>query len=218
MAEDIERFDFSVDLRRAILWEYNEALNLQGLLNAKNDWYVANQTQFWQNWMTDIFDLQTANQFGLYVWSIILGLPLYVNSPPITSLIFGFNGSGGVNFDNGILNDQNGSTELLPMETQRIALRLRYFQLVSSGTVPETNRMLADVFADYGPAWLIDNHDMTQTYIFNFPVTWDLKYLFTNYDILPRPAGVGSGYIDATLKYFGFNSFNYNFDNGTLFG
>jgi len=57
---------------------------------------------------------------------------------------------------------------------------------------------------------------MTQSYIFNFPVTADLAYLFNNFDILPRPAGVGSQWIDNTEEFFGFNNFNYNFDAGIL--
>ena len=76
--------------------------------------------------------------------------------------------------------------------------------------------MLKYVFANYGLAYLRDNHDMTQTYVFNFPVTADLQYLFNNFDLLPRPSGVQSNWIDATIECFGFNSFNYNFDNGLL--
>lgn len=220
--DDIQLFDSSVNLLQALLWQYNDATNLQGLLNAKNMWYLENQTNFWNSWYQDVFNLATANQFGLIVWSIILGLPLYVNTPPVSgSPIFGFSGSttGAVNFDSGILGDINGSSELLPINTQRIALQLRYFQLTSSGTVPEINRMLKYVFASYGSAYLLDGHDMTQSYIFNFPLTWDLTYLFTNYDLLPRPAGVQSNFQDATLVYFGFNgSGGVNFDNGVLGG
>lgn len=217
--DQIQQFDFSVNLLKALLWQYNNALNLQGILEYKDTWYSENQSQFWNSWIEDVFDLTTANEFGLHVWSIILGLPLYINSPPYPDEpTFGFEGSGGVNFDNGILGQANGSSEVLPIETQRIALQLRYFQLVSSGTVPETNRMLKYLFANFGAAYLIDNHDMTQTYIFDFPLTWDLIYLFNNFDILPRPAGVASKYIDATLEYFGFNSFNFNFDRGILGG
>ena len=42
-----------------------------------------------------------------------------------------------------------------------------------------------------GPAWLIDYGDMNQRYVFDFPLTSDLRYLFDNYDVLPRPAGSG---------------------------
>lgn len=218
-ADNIQQFDFSVNLLKALLWQYNDAKNLQALLEAKDSWYFTNESQFWYSWMADVFNLATANQFGLHVWSIILDLPLYVNTPPFPDEpTFGFEGSGGVNFDNGILGQVNGSSELLPMETQRLALQLRYFQLTSSGTVPEINRMLKYLFGNKGQAYLLDNHDMTQTYIFNFQLSWDLVYLFTSYDILPRPAGVESKVIDATLEYFGFNSFNFNFDSGILGG
>lgn len=96
-------------------------------------------------------------------------------------------------------------------------MQLRYFQLTSSGTVPETNRMLAYVFRGFGKAWLIDYHDMTQEYVFNFSVPYDLAYIFNNYDLLPRPAGVSSSWTSTTLVYFGFAAGDYNFDNG-IFG
>ena len=211
---DIQAFDFSVNLLRASLWQYNDATNLQGLLNAKNTWYLENQTQFWNNWYNDVFNLQTANDFGIKVWGEILGLKLYVNPTTATGDVFGFDGSDGFNFDNGILTDY--SSYELPLEIKRIALQLRYFQLVSSGTVPETNRMLKYVFRNYGNAFLYDYGAMKQLYIFNFPVIFDLQYLFNNYDILPRPAGVKSNWYDNTIGYFGFGSTNVNFNNGIL--
>ena len=212
---DIQFFDFSVNLLQAILWQYNNATNLQGLLNAKNVWYETNQSAFWQNWSADVFNLGTANDFGLSVWSVILALPLFVNPPENLGNIFGFDAQTGYNFDNGIFGDLD--TYQLPTATKRLALQLRYFQITSSGTVPETNRMLAYVFKNYGSAYLLDGHDMAQIYIFNFPVTADLKYLFNNYDILPRPAGVSSAWVDATLIYWGFATGDFNFDNG-IFG
>lgn len=220
--DDTQLFDFSVDVLRALLWEYNEASGLQSLVQAKQSWYDANQQQFWQAWLTNVFQLTTANEFGLAVWSIILGLPLFTSTPPDPDQpTFGFGGTNGaVNFDNGILADQNGTIFNLPLETKRIALQLRYFQLVSSGTVPETNRMLAYLFSQAGRVYLLDYGTMNQAYIFLFPVSWDLAYIFNNLDILPRPAGVGSTWMDATLHYFGFGGTNgaLNFDNGILGG
>lgn len=214
---DIQFFDLSVNLLQAILWQYNDAANLQGLITAKQQWYNDNQQSYWQGWIANVFNLDTANEFGLAVWSIILGLPNFINqsSPGPEVPIFGFDGSGGVNFDNGILAEPNGSSVVLSIETQRTVLQLRYFQLCSSGTVPEINRFLAFLF---GPkmAWLIDNHDMTQTYIFNFPVNWELAYTFNNLDILPRPATVGSAWIDATLSAFGFDGAHVEFDQAPL--
>lgn len=213
----VQEFDFSVRLTRAILWQYEDAANLRSLLEQKNDWYAENQTGFWQDWLTDVFDLRTANQFGLAVWGYILGLKLYVNTPPDAGQpVVGFNDPSFANFDNGNFGSTTGSSYLLPVATQRIALQLRYAQLTGSGTVPETNRLLARVFGGLGAAYLLDYGNMHQQYVFDFPLTADLIYLFNNYDVLPRPAGVESHYIDGTLTYFGFNSFNANFDNGNF--
>lgn len=217
MTQTIQEFDFSVNLLRAILWEYNDATNLQGILNAKDAWYVENQTDFWNDWITDVFDLRTANQFGLVVWGIILGMQLYVNTPPQPDAIaFGFNDTSFFNFDNGIFGSNGGSTYVLPVETQRIALQLRYVQLTTSGCVPDINRQMKRIFAAYGDVWLLDYGNMKQAYIFDFAVTADLQYLFDNYDILPRPAGVKSGYYDLTQMYFGFDAGHLNFDNGVF--
>ena len=216
---DIQEFDFSVDLLKAILWQYNEASNLQAILEAENQWYVTNQKEFWENWIRDVFDLRTANEFGLQVWSIILGLPIYTTIAPssVTKPTFGFDPYG-INFERGNFADITGGSYRLPKESARLLLRLRYFTLISSGTVPETNRMLKYLFGNAGGAYLLDGGDMTQTYVFNFPLSSGLKYLFDNFDCLPRPAGVKSNYIDGTRTFFGFGPYSKNFDNGNFGG
>lgn len=217
MAEQIQPLDFSVDLLRALLWQYNKAENLQKLLERKSAWYELNQSEFWEDWLRDVFDLRTANQFGLVVWGILLGLKLYVNTAPQPEKpTLGFDNILYTNFDNGNFSNTHGATYMLPVATQRIALQLRYAQLTSSGTVPEINRILKFIFEDYGIAFLRDYGNMRQQYIFMFPLTADLKYLFDNYDILPRPAGVKSRYVDGTLDYFGFDPDHLNFDNGNF--
>lgn len=216
--DDTQLFDFSVNLMKALLWEYNEALNLQTILQLKQDWYETNQDDFWTNWIRDVFDMRTANEFGLSVWSIILDLPLFTSSKPdsITKPTFGFDNAYFKNFDRGNFSSKTGGTTSLPLETKRLALRLRYFGLTTSGTVPEINRFMNYLFANYGRVVLEDNQNMTQTYVFFFPVTSDLQTLFGDLDILPRPAGVGSAWRDATKKSFGFGNFGLNFNRGNF--
>ena len=212
---DIQLFDFSVNLLQALLWEYNGATNLQALLQDKYDWYYQNQQQFWQQWITNVFDLRTANDFGLAVWSIILGQPTFINtapSPP-TQAVFGF-GVNNQNFNNGNFGSLTGNTYQFPTEWARLILQFRYFQLVSSGTIPETNRMLKYLLSNYGPAYLLDSLNMTQTYILDFTIPSQLSLILQNFDILPRPAGVQSQVLQGNLVYFGFGGYNANFNNG----
>lgn len=214
---DIQLFDFSIDLTKALLWQYNDAQNLQSIIASKQAWLDANHADFWSGWIANVFNLNTANDFGLSVWSIILDLPLFVNegATPAGTISFGFGSSNG-NFGNSNFGNLNGRTINLPTETKRIALQLRYFQLCCSGTVPEINRFLKWVFRNYGSAYLIDNHDMTQQYVFLFSLTWDLKYLFNNFDILPRPAGVANVYRDGTKNTFGFGPLRLGFGQGNF--
>lgn len=194
MTTTIQAMDYSVNLLQALLWQYNDAANLKAILQSRQDWYTNNQTEFWENWYTDVFDLRTANDFGLSVWSIILGQSLYVNLTSAGRPTWGFE-EFHRNFDRGNFASPSGSSVRLSTETSRILLRLRAYQIQSAGCVPEINRMLADIFGPYVPAgdvpaYVIDGLDMTCTYRFLFQLSTELQFVFQFFDILPRPAGV----------------------------
>jgi hypothetical protein len=73
-------------ITRALRWQQNKAPRITSVLNQKQQWYDRYNTQFWEQWRTGIFDLRTANPFGLAVWCIILGLPLDIfNFEPLTN-------------------------------------------------------------------------------------------------------------------------------------
>jgi hypothetical protein len=84
----IQAFDYSIDLLQAILWQYNDAAKLQSLLEQKQEWYDEQYSAFWEDWYRDVFDLRTANDFGLSVWAILLNIPLTITSgqAPSTNL------------------------------------------------------------------------------------------------------------------------------------
>lgn len=240
----IQEFDYSVDLLQSILWQYNEAANLQSLIEQKQAWYDINQSEFWNDWYTDVFNLETANFFGLSVWSIILNVPLFVpvDPEPNDKPIWGFNRI--VSFptlENTYLNFNNsnfstrGQVIVLTLEEQRFILRLRYFQLVSNGTtytneadvtknslyIPGINKFLAYLTSTSdidpnGNIYALDDLDMSMTYIFTFLISEALQQVLMDLDLLPRPAGVGIKYVVATGKIWGFGPFNQNFENGNF--
>ena len=67
MSQTIQQIDYTVNVLRPLLWQYNQADNLRGLLELKQVFYDREQRDFWQNWYRDVFDLRTANDFGLTV-------------------------------------------------------------------------------------------------------------------------------------------------------
>lgn len=212
----IQTFDFSVDLLRALLWQYNKAERLEGLLRQKQAWYDANQSEFWNDWVRDVFDLRTANDFGLAVWSLILDLPLTIAGTPNPAgkPIFGF-GEYHENFTRGNFTSLTGSP--LSTSQKRILLQLRYFQLVTRGTVPEVNAFLKVVFAELGTVYVLDDLDMTIRYVFP-PMPASLRNVIEQFDLLPRPAGVKVAL--AVLRPaggFGFGEYHKNFTRGNFY-
>lgn len=190
-----QQFDFTIDSLVSLLWQYNKAPTLQAILQSKADWYDENHTQFWEDWITDVFTLDTANDFGCSVWAIILGFPITLLQGPTENpkLNFGF-GPYDANFDRS--NFGTTSQTQIPMTTdqKRLVLKMRYFQLVTRGCVPQVNAFFKQLFAQYGPAYMLDNLDMTVTFVFDFVMPASLAFVFANFDLFPRPSGVAATY------------------------
>lgn len=230
---NVQQFDYSVNLLQALLWQYNEAPVLQSILSQKQAWYNENQTQFWSDWYDNVFNLLTANTFGLTVWARILNVPLFINltPEPIGSPIFGFNTPGATtgnqNFGNGNFSYQ-GDIIFLSVEEQRFILRLRFYQLTSRQSPTEINEFLdyllrtSDLPSQgFGRVWVEDNFNMTMTYRFTFTPNPLFLQVLESLDVLPRPAGVSYNIIVTTYTAFGFNTVadgtgNQNFGNGNF--
>lgn len=211
----VQALDFSVDLMSALLWQYNDAARLESLLAQKQTWYDVNQSAFWSDWVRDVFDLRTANDFGLSVWSIILDFPAVIQSQePADKPIWGF-GQYREPFNNG---NFARSTSALSTDQRRLALQLRYFQLVTTGAVPEVNEFFAYVFAPYGPAYVTDGLDMTAVAVMGFPIPPGLEVLFAEFDLLPRPAGVKLSVISSVeTNGWGFGRYRDTFTQGNFY-
>jgi len=241
----IQEFNYNVNLLQAILWQYDEATNLLSLINQKQTWYDTYQSEFWSDWYTNVFNILTANQFGLSVWSYILNLPLYLDAPveDPSKPNWGFNDNSAYpvllntyfNFNNGNFSTI-GTIINLTLEEQRFLLRLRYFQLVSNGVVSNEDTGLGiNEFLDYlcrtsdinysGTIYALDGLDMTITYVFTKPdFSQQLLDAIMILDLLPRPTGVLLKIHINYLRQFGFNAgtfddyenTNQNFENGNL--
>lgn len=209
----VQDFDFSVDLLRAILWQYEGAEGLQSILRAKAAWYQENQTDFWQSWVRDVFDLRTANEFGCTVWGAILGVSLSIGQPGSGSRpVWGF-GAFNQNFNNGNFGRDSAGVALLTLEQKRMVLRLRYFQITQDGSPISANAALKEVF---GFGYALDRLDMTATYIFPAALGSQVRAVLENFDLLPRPAGVKVDILIDPRSVFGFAPIYENFENGSF--
>lgn len=196
MTGTIADFDSSVDLVRALLWQHDNATALRSLIESKQDWYNINQSTFWANWYRDVFNIDTAADFGLSVWGRILNVGLGM---PVDSTIgiphFGF-GIYHRNFGNGNFARVASGELALTTEQKRLVIRLRYYQLISRGTVTEINEAMARIFGDLGVVFVRDSLDMSKiTYVFKFEPSSSVRAVLDRMDALPRPSGIGSEYV-----------------------
>jgi hypothetical protein len=181
-----QSIDYSVNLTQVLLWQYNQATNLTGIINAKQSWYDFNQESFWSEWQKNVFDLSTANNFGCIVWAIILGFPLgpFIQSTT-TYLSFGFNQFHS-NFNNSNFAPSSGSSLRLTNAQQILVLCLRLYKLTGKATKSNVNPILAALFGT-GNIYLIDNNNMTCSVIYNSSaISGILLTVLENYDIIPR--------------------------------
>lgn len=190
MSKQNPEINNSVDLLKNIIWQYDGKKSLKSLIEQKEAWYNQSHAEFWQDWFHDVFDLRTANDFGLSIWAKILGISFYIPDCSIK----------------------------LTTEQKRLVCRLRYYQLITRCTIPEVNGILKDMFTtEEGKVYALDPNDMSNiTYIFTYQPNSAIVTILLKYDLLPRPAGVGINYRVLTYKPFGFGRNYENFNNSTF--
>lgn len=181
MADILNLFN-SISLTDNILWQYDSAPNLKSLIESKQNWYNANNEQFYEGIINNFLNLTTANDWGLNLWGLILQVPRTYT-----------------------INDEN---VVLAKERYRLVLRAKLLLTKMNGTVPEILDYLNFLFEGNGQISAIDNLDMTITYRFNFNLSNLQLAVLTTTDLLPTPAGVQANIITLDNKVFGFNGSN----------
>jgi|ERR1700744_3591230 len=188
----------STNLLRGVTWRYDNSKNLIKLLTLKQQWYNENHDKFWNDWINQVFDLTNANNFGCAVWAFILNVPISVLGLQQNTRLWGFDAFR-ANFADSTQDPPNPSSGNFPPVSEegaitsliesRWALRLKYYAHTTPRTVTGLNAMLADVFGQ-GNAYVLDNEDMTMTYVFNISISTLFQNAMIQFDLIPKVAGV----------------------------
>ncbi len=153
------------DIKRALKWLQNEAPNIQLLIQQKASWYDTYHKRFWDDWYNTAFNIDTASDFGIVVWCIILGINAepFSLEPNDNAWAYGRNRQNfiysgqldplqnpelnaiGGNFFGGSAGSIGDLTEI------RKLLKLRYASLISNGSVHFVNKMLRHIFNEGRP-------------------------------------------------------------------
>lgn len=210
-------YECEINLEQALDWQRSKAPILQECIKRKQAWYEKNHCEFWNDWVADVFNLETANEFGLSVWSIILDEPLFGTSEksPPDYPAWGFGqfmrnfgrGNFGVNADIGYN---------FTLEQKRIILLLKAYILHMSGVTPEINKAMARTFGK-DQVVCLDNLKMGFVYVIRNPDIINFIREVKNRDLLPRPASVKVDVVlNGNVKRFGFGSNFFNFGRGNF--
>lgn len=176
---------FKIDLQKCIIWQYDKASKLNSLITQKESWYTKYVTNFIRDFFWNIFNIDTANEFGLTIWGKMLGLD--------RNVVF-----------------IGGESHYLTTEQYRFLLKGQILKFnMKNVSVPEINKYLRVIFnlEDNSQAFVKDNQDMTITYNITKDMGLlqeEITQLLNYYDFLPRPAGVGVNVVLSYDGYFGF--------------
>lgn len=160
------------------------------------------QTENFDNFYDDIWNIATAKGYGLDVWGRIVGVSRVIQIPG-TAEYFGFEeaGTGNVNsnpwgpggiypFYNGVPNSNNFA---LSDDAFRLLIYAKALSNISDGSIKSINQILINLFPDQGGnAFCTDGLDMTMTYTFNWKLTPVQLAIVSQTGILPKPVGVSA--------------------------
>ena len=126
------------DIKRSITWQYDDAEHLVALILMINDFFAQSTEQFWDDWFSNIENIDTATDFGLAIWGILLSLP----RPDV---------------------QVGGTTGTISTNLYRKLLKLRLRLLFSNSSMGEYVKIYNEIFD--GKIKVVDNQTMSMDFV-----------------------------------------------------
>lgn len=167
-----------INVEQTIISQYGNSAAITQLIQNMNA-YIDPRADI-DNFFDVVWNVETAEGFGLDIWGRIVGLPTgrYIYTAPVT-----------------ILDD-----------TQfRLLILLKALSNISITTSPTFNQLLNNLFAGRGRCYVSDQGSMQMRYTFEFPLLPYEIQIMAQADIFLRPAGVQVGILVISLPVFGFS-------------
>lgn len=187
---DIVPFDYW----DTIISQYANSPILTQLI-ANFDDYV-DQTMNMQNFFDFIWNVDTAQGFGLDIWGRIVGVTrvLHINQ---SALYFGFEeattlSAFGFNQQPFYAGDPTTNNFSLSDDAFRVLIFAKALANISDGSIKAINQLLLNLFPNRGNCYVTDGLDMTMTYTFDFVLTPVEQAILGQSGVLPKPSGVSA--------------------------
>jgi hypothetical protein len=185
---DIPRFN----LLRTVIRQYG---NSDIILKIIRSFYeAADQTQNFQSFFDLMWNLQTAEGYGLDCWGTIVAVNrvLKINTGP---KYLGFDEGGTLDYDPfnqspWYSGQKITDNYLLSDDGFRVLIIAKAFSNICDGSIASINFLLRLLFGSQGRCYCTDGLNMTMTYTFEFPLLPLQIAILTQSGVFPTPVGV----------------------------
>lgn len=156
-----------------------------------------------QNFYLTLWNIDTAEGFGLDIWGRILQVSRVIPIPGSSGSFGFFNSDVPPDWQNfGNVNDSTaggpffsgqvlGNSYKLTDDAYRVLLLTKAMANISATTGPALNALITNLFPGRGKCYTQDNGGMQMTYVFKFKLTTIELAILENSGVLTHPAGVG---------------------------
>lgn len=153
------------------------------------------QSANWNNFYQYVWNIDTAQNWGLDFWGKVLGVSRYLTIPA-TADYLGFQGAGGTAsgypFDVGVFFDGATATQTYALldADYRTLLYAKAFANICRCCIPVLNQLMRMLFSAYGDAYVLDNGNMSMTWYLGFKPASIQLAIVQQSGVLPHPTGV----------------------------
>lgn len=179
------------NVEQVILSQFANSPVITTLIQNMNEHF--RQDLNFDNFYNMIWNIETAQGYGLDVWGRIVGVQRELQISSVTYLgTTGPSGVSGTPYDAGpFYNDYQSYTNYsLADATFRTLILTKAMANLTDGSIPSINQILLNLFGANGQAWCTDGQNMTMTYTLEFTPTPVQLAIIAQSGVLPRPPGV----------------------------
>lgn len=156
-----------------------------------------------------VWNIATAEGYGLDVWGRIVGVSRTIRSPSPTGDVFGFSeGAGYQPFGQAPFYSPRSSLTNITLSDAdfRTLILVKAMSNISGCSTPVLNAALTQLFGTSGRSYVIDAGGMKIRYVFEFILSSQEYAILTTSGAIPKPAGVEMTVLQIDPETtFGFN-------------
>ena len=181
------------DFWSTVISQYANSPILTGIIESFND--AMDQTEDMDSFYDLVWNVATAQGWGLDVWGLIVGVSRVI---PLagTTTFFGYQEQSNSTDPYNVSPYYTGAgltdSYALSDSAYRTLIYAKALANICDGSIPAINSLLLTLFPNRGSCYVTDGQDMTMTYTFEFALSQVELSIVQNSGVLPTPAGVSA--------------------------